>query len=282
MLNSSFRKEGDPVKNGLSNKLNAVVLQKQELSPQYMILRVTTEDCPLPAFTPGQFAVLGMLAEAPRCTLAPDEPYPPAQGELIRRAYSVASSSRIDEYMDFYIGLVTSGNLTPRLFSLNLGDRLWLSPKVAGMFTLDQVPTDKNAILIATGTGLAPYISFLRSHINDHREIKMAVMHGAAYPWDLGYYSELKFIESAFPNFYYMPTLLKADSAWHGLRGYIETHLESGLLQKNSGIELDPEKTHFYLCGNPKMVDSVVAVLEKNNFKKHTKKFTGSVHIEEY
>jgi ferredoxin--NADP+ reductase len=101
--------------------------------------------------------------------------------------------------------------------------------------------------MIATGTGLAPYISFLRSHMQDSANNRMAVFHGAAYPWDLGYYSELTFIQNSFANFHYFPTLLKADSTWNGLTGYIEKHLEAGVLQ-DAGIEVDPAKTHFFLC----------------------------------
>jgi ferredoxin--NADP+ reductase len=260
---------------------NATVTGKILITPDLMILRVRTDE-PRKEFIAGQYTSIGLLGSEQRApnSVLPIEPVP--DSEIIIRPYSIASANHETQNFEFYISHVKSGQLTPRVFNLSLGSRIWVDKKILGVFALNNTPKGCNIVMVATGTGLAPYISFLRSHINDHREIKMAVMHGAAYPWDLGYYSELKFIESAFPNFYYMPTLLKADSAWHGLRGYIETHLESGLLQKNSGIELDPEKTHFYLCGNPKMVDSVVAVLEKNNFKKHTKKFTGSVHIEEY
>ncbi len=121
--------------------------------------------------------------------------------------------------------------MTPRLFNLGLGDRLWVSNKIIGVFALHDVPDGVNIAMIATGTGLAPYISFLRSHIADHQNIKLAVIHGAAYQWDLGYYSELTFIQNVFKNFYYFPTLLKADETWTGLRGYIEEHLENGLLE---------------------------------------------------
>ena len=69
----------------------------------------------------------------------PEEP-PTDPAKLIRRAYSIASSSLAREYMEFYVALVTTGALTPRLFTLRIGDRIWLGPKVTGMFTFDQVP----------------------------------------------------------------------------------------------------------------------------------------------
>jgi ferredoxin/flavodoxin---NADP+ reductase len=66
------------------------------------------------------------------------------------------------------------------------------------------------------------------------------------------------------------------------LTGYIEKHLSSGLLEKEAGIEITPEKTHFYLCGNPKMVESVTDFLAKRNYNKHTSEQAGSLHVEEY
>jgi ferredoxin--NADP+ reductase len=159
---------------------------------------------------------------------------------------------------------------------------MWVDKKIIGLFNLKKTPLGCDIVMVATGTGLAPYISFLRSHLTENKDIKLVVIHGAAYPWDLGYYSELRFIQSAFDNFYYFPTLLKADDSWTGLRDHIETHLENRLLEDAAGIEINPDKTHFFLCGNPKMVESVSAFLEERKYTKHTKKTPGSLHVEEY
>ena len=82
---------------------------------------------------------------------------------MIRRAYSIASSSVERRYVEFYLTLITSGQLTPRLFALRHGSRLFLGPKGSGVFTLDRVLPGKAVVLIATGTGLAPYVSMLRT-----------------------------------------------------------------------------------------------------------------------
>lgn len=260
---------------------NSTVTGKILLTPDLMILRVRTDD-PRDRFVAGQYTTIGLKAGEPRSpnSVMPVEESP--KSGMITRPYSIASANRETKNFEFYISQVKSGQLTPRLFNLTQGRRMWVDDQILGVFNLNETPKDCNIVMIATGTGLAPYISFLRSHINDNRDIRMAVLHGAAYPWDLGYYSELTFIENAFPNFYYFPTLLKADQSWTGLRGYIEKHLESGILQEKAGIELDPEKTHFYLCGNPKMVDTVTDVLSKKNYEKHTDDKPGALHIEEY
>jgi ferredoxin/flavodoxin---NADP+ reductase len=260
---------------------NSTVTGKIMITPDLMILRVKT-DTPRIKFAAGQYTTIGLLGSEQRSpnSVMPVEAFP--HDKMIKRPYSIASANHETLNFEFYISQVKSGMLTPRLFNLTQGRRMWVDTEILGFFNLNNTPKDCNIVMIATGTGLAPYISFLRSHIAENTNIKMAVFHGAAYPWDLGYYSELKFIEGAFQNFYYFPTLLKSDDTWNGLTGYIEKHLSSGLLEKEAGIEITPEKTHFYLCGNPKMVESVTDFLAKRNYNKHTSEQAGSLHVEEY
>lgn len=263
-----------------SSPYNATVVGKILLTPDLMILRVRT-DTPREKFDAGQYTTIGVLASEPRSanSVITLEQLPP--DFLIKRPYSIASANHETSNFEFYISHVKSGQLTPRLFVLSQGSRMWVDEDILGVFRLKDTPKGCNIVMVATGTGLAPYISFLRSHIKENQDIKLAVLHGAAYPWDLGYYSELTFIQNSFDNFYYFPTLLKADKNWNGLTGYIENHLENGLLE-NVGIEINPEKTHFFLCGNPKMVESVSKFLEKYNYTKHSPNKPGSLHVEEY
>lgn len=262
-------------------KYNSTVVGKILLTPDLMILRVRTDE-PRIRFKAGQYTTIGLKAEEPRSSNSVMAIENFKEGEIIKRPYSIASANHETQNFEFYISQVKSGSLTPRMFALTQGRRMWVDEDILGIFDLSQIPKGSNIVMVATGTGLAPYISYLRSHIKDNQDIKMAIIHGAAYPWDLGYLSELQFIENTFDNFYYYPTLLKADESWTGLRGYIEKHLESGILQDQAGIEVDPGKTHFFLCGNPKMVESVSSFLVKRNYTKHTLNEHGSLHIEEY
>lgn len=259
---------------------NSTVMGKILLTPDLMILRLRTDTQRI-EFKAGQYTTIGLLAKetrSPHSSVPIDEHEPEF---LIKRPYSIASAKHDTSDFEFYISHVKSGQLTPRLFNLQQGSRMWIDDKILGVFSLNDTPPDTNIVMIATGTGLAPYISFLRSHIHHHPEIKLAIIHGAANPWDLGYYSELNLLHTLFPNFHYFPTLLKADSSWTGLRGYIEEHLNNDVLQ-NVGIEVNPNKTHFFLCGNPKMVESVTNFLSKYNYTCHHTDSPGSLHIEEY
>lgn len=264
----------------MNSKYNATVTSKILITPDLMVLRARTDE-DRTAFAAGQYTSIGLLGTEQRSanSVVPVETAPP--DELIIRPYSIASASHDVRNFEFYISQVKSGQLTPRLFCMEAGARMWVDDRILGIFTLADIPEGKNIVMIATGTGLAPYISFLRSYINLHQGIKMAVIHGAAYQWDLGYFSELSFIDSAFANFHYLPTLLKADSSWHGQRGYIQDHLSSDLLP-SLGIGINPEETHFFLCGNPRMVDCVSDLLASKAYTRHSSSSPGALHVEEY
>lgn len=263
------------------NPYNATVVGKIHLTTDLMILRIKTDE-PRDEFNAGQYTNIGLLAYEQR---SPNSVIPLEkinEDLLIKRPYSIASAKHDTKEFEFYISQVKSGQLTPRLFNLTQGKRMWVDNRILGIFNLNEVPVGCNIVMIATGTGLAPFMSFLRSHLAEHLNTKMAILHGAAYPWDLGYYSELSLIKNSFKNFFYFPTLLKTDSSWTGLTGYIEQHLESGILTNEAGIEINPEKTHFFLCGNPKMIESVSNFLYKNGYNRHTNSECGSLHVEEY
>ena len=190
---------------------NATVIAREELSPGNIVLRIKP-DGELFDFESGQFAVLGLHGDAPRADFAGPEPEddgPSQPDKPIRRAYSIASSSREREYVEFFGTLVASGQLTPRLFDLELGSRLFLSPRATGLFTLDDVPGDQHVVFLSTGTGLAPYMSMLRTHLLCGEPRKFVVLHGARVSWDLGYRAELETPDRLCGNFAYVPAITR-------------------------------------------------------------------------
>jgi len=262
---------------------NATVIGREQIHPELIIVRVRP-DADLFDFKPGQFAVLGLLGSAPRIPEATAEEPASEPDKMIRRAYSIASSSIERRYVEFYLTLITSGQLTPRLFALKHGDRVFLGPKATGVFTLDRVAPDKSVVLIATGTGLAPYVSMLRTMLMTETQRKFVVLHGARYSWDLGYRGELESLARLRPNFTYIPSITRGeqDPHFHGRVGRIQNLLEQGALEKDSGVTLDPEHTDVFLCGNPEMIKIVTEMLNAKGFKRGDAKSPGNIHVEEY
>jgi ferredoxin--NADP+ reductase len=269
----------------VSTQLNAIVVQRIEVSPGLIIMRVVPDGWELPDFEPGQFAVLGLPGTAGRTPVSdPEEPLKNPD-KMIKRAYSIASSSKAKEYIEFYVAIVPSGQLTPRLFALRSGDRVWLSPKMHGIFTLDQVEPGRHVAFLATGTGLAPYMSMLRTSLTCGTNTQYAVLHGARHSWDLGYRSELMTLRQICSNFTYLPTISRPEkeaAQWTGLSGYLQALWQSGTLAEEWGFAPSPETTDVFICGNPAMVDDMVEILEGEGFTEHTRKVKGQVHVERY
>lgn len=262
---------------------NATVIGREEINPQLLILRVRP-DGELFDFRPGQFAVLGMLGSAPRVEEATPEEAPAEPDKMIRRAYSIASASLERRYAEFYLTLITSGALTPRLFALQHGSRVFLGPKASGIFTLDRVAPEKAVILVATGTGLAPYISMLRTMLVNDSQRRFVVLHGARYSWDLGYRGELESLARLRPNFTYIPSITRPQEDPHfiGHTGRIQTLLEQGVLERESGVVLDPAKAEVFLCGNPDMVKLATTLLQTKGFMAKGGTGPATIHVEEY
>ncbi len=269
----------------MDNKLNAVVLQHIEVSPGLAILRVAPDDWVLPDFSAGQFAVLALPGSAPRCRFCDPQEKPADPDKLIKRAYSIASSSMAREYLELYIVLVPSGALTPRLFALKSGDRLWLSPKISGIFTLDDVPADKHVALLSTGTGLAPYMSMLRTKLECGVERRFAVIHGARHSWDLGYRSELRTLDRLCKNFDYIPVISRPNEeavSWAGEAGYVQDLWRSAPLEQRWGFRPTPDSTHIFLCGNPQMIETMTEMLQSEGYVEHSRKTPGQLYVERY
>ena len=270
---------------GQTDQLNAIVAQRIEVSPGLIVLRAVPDGWVLPDFESGQFAVLGLSGTAPRHEVSDPEEDRADPGKVIKRAYSIASSSVANEYIEFYIVLVRSGSLTPRLFALSVGDRLWLSPKVSGLFTLDEVPADQHILLISTGTGLAPYMSMLRSHLVCGEPRRFAVIHGARHSWDLGYRSELMTLDRMCSNFTYIAAISRPEeepAPWAGETGYIQDVWQRRVLEESSEFRASPENTHVFLCGNPSMIVTMANLLNELGFKEHRRRDPGTVHVERY
>jgi ferredoxin/flavodoxin---NADP+ reductase len=263
---------------------NAVVEQKINISPSLMILRVVPLNWQLPAFKPGQFTMLALPESAPHVPEA-DPPSADNPDTWIRRPYSASSSKDQQNYIEFYIRLVYSGELTPRLFALKTGDKLYMFPKLRGMLTLDETGEDKNILFIATGTGLAPYMSMIRSETPCRKKQKIAVIHGALNSGDLGFRAELEHLERLCDNFSYVPVISHQDHEkipWTGRTGFVQDIWNEGIVDDLWHSEITPDNTAVFLCGHPGMISQMVELLGESGFKPYDRKKGGSIFYEDW
>jgi ferredoxin--NADP+ reductase len=139
---------------------------------------------------------------------------------------------------------VRSGELTPRLFALEVKDRLYMGPKAAGIFTLDRVPEGLDAVLVSTGTGIAPYMSMLRTALVCGGPRRFAVLHGARFSWDLGYRAELTALSRRCANLVYLPSITRPheDATWTGLSGYLQDLILAPEVTECLGFPTRPDR----------------------------------------
>ncbi|MBC8406450.1 MAG: ferredoxin--NADP reductase [Planctomycetes bacterium] len=269
----------------MKTELNAIVTHRVEVASGLIILRVAPDGWELPKWSAGQFAVLGLPYGAPRIHIADKESGEVDSEKMIRRAYSIASGSGEKTYLEFYITLVHSGALTPRLFELRPGNQVHLGKKITGMFTLDKVPAECDLTLVGTGTGLAPYMSMLRSELEIRPDRHIVVLQGARHSWDLGYRGELTALQRVCPTFHYVPIISRPKLElvpWGGETGYVQDLVERGRLESFLGRKPTPENMHFLLCGNPGMINGMIERLAMDKFTEHSKKNPGQIHAEKY
>ena len=205
-------------------------------------------------FVPGQYATLG-IEEG---------------GKRIERPYSIASSPSENE-VEFFFELVPEGALTPKLHRMQVGDQLLMRKVPKGKFSLDTQNGKKNHLLISTVTGVAPFVSYVRTL---HKEWeagnfdgshKLYLLNGASRPWEFGYLSELRrFAEVASPWFTYVPTVSRPwdHEDWSGEIGRADDVLRKYADQWG----LDGTNTVAYLCGHPEMIEHSKAILKRRGF----------------
>jgi ferredoxin--NADP+ reductase len=294
---------------------NATVVFLKLVHEDLMIVRIRP-DFPVPAHKPGQYSTLGLGAWEPRYPGCQEEvPKPGEEKKLVRRAYSLSSSVVDDQgrlldlprmdWLEFYIVLVRTADknppaLTPRLFLLKEGDRIFLGEKIAGHFTLDPVQPGDAVVFLSTGTGEAPHNYLLWDLLGRQHTGPLLAACCVRYRRDLGYLGLHEKLMRLYPRYTYLSlTTREADTAGHKV--YIQDLIASGQLEQRLGQPLDPAHTHVYLCGNPKMIGvptvdratgqthypqppGVIEILEKRQFRmdQPSVKLKGNIHFEEY
>jgi ferredoxin--NADP+ reductase len=234
---------------------NATLVERIDVTDALSIFRVKPDQEPArPWFVPGQYCVLGMNnAEKPELG-------------SVRRSMSIASAPEDHGPTEFYIRFVSKPEsenpLTHLLWKLKTGDRVYMRPVAAGVFTVkDTIGKDdpRLKVLVAAGTGSAPFVSMVRSelHRNPDADLsKYVLLHGASYPADLGYRDELmRMVAHNRLHYYGTVSRPKEAAGWTGDTGRVEAFFEPGRLddlEKRLGLPpggFTPKNVVIFICG---------------------------------
>jgi ferredoxin-NADP reductase len=202
-----------------------------------VICAVSKDEDPFP-FVPGQYATLGL-----------DGP----SGKTVLRPMSISSPpTDLSEY-EFFIRHVGEGEFTPLLWDLRLGDPLFIKG-AKGKFLLQD--DGKACLFIASGTGLAPYMSMIETLLATGESREIHLLHGVSHERDLAWREWLTEIErdGKLPLHYAGTISRPAENPdWTGLTGRVESVVGAEMDRRG----LTPENTTIYLCGNPDMIAAV-------------------------
>lgn len=218
----------------------------EEIAEGLAIVGVQALESPF-AFIPGQYATLGLAGPA---------------GKLVQRPMSISSSAeRLDEY-EFFIRLVHGGEFTPLLWERTVGDAINIKG-AKGRFVLQD--DGRTGLLVASGTGLAPFMSMIDT-LRDRGETRdLVLLHGVSHDYDLAWRERLEQLEAsgAFP-LRYAGTVSRPQNCpdWHGLTGRVEAVVPGRLDE----LELGPVNATIYLCGNPDMISAVEEMAAARGF----------------
>ena len=220
-------------------------------------------------FTAGQFARLALPAEAG------------AKEPMLGRPYSFVNPPHSTPH-EFYAAVVRGGPLSPRLARLAPGESIWLLPRANGFFTVDEVPPAESLWALATGTGIGPFLSMLRTAAPWGTFPRVVLVQAVRYARELAYADTIAGIAREHPGaFSHVPIVSREDHAG-ALRGRIPALIDDGRLEARVGIPLGPESAQAMLCGNPQMVDDTQQTLARRGMRRHRRREPGHVHVEAY
>ena len=219
-------------------------------------------------FTAGQFARIGLKVG----------------DELVVRAYSVVSSP-FDETLEFFSIVVPDGAFTSNLQHLKVDDELYLEKIPYGFLTLAryQLPLPKDLWLLATGTGLAPFISMLQDFETWSKYQHIHLVYSVRTEAELAYVERIQQIVEIFgeghQGFKFIPVVTRDPNA--ALHERLPVLIENGELEKAAGMMFNPETTHVMLCGNPQMVDDTKDALKARGLTMN-RRGEGNIAVENY
>jgi len=202
-------------------------------------------------------------------------------GERVARPFSFVNPPQ-DPLLEFYGVVVPEGPLSPRLERLAAGDRLYVAPNPAGFLVLSEVPPFAQSLwLMATGTGIAPFLSMLRTDALWARFREVILVHAVRHAKELVYQELIREIRGARPALKTV-TFVSREPHAASLAGRIPAAIADGRLERAAGVALSVERSHVLLCGNPAMLKDARAALVARGLRKHRRHTPGHIAVESF
>jgi ferredoxin/flavodoxin---NADP+ reductase len=237
--------------------LTARVLENRHWTEALFSLRV---EGPRPAFEAGQFVRIAL----------------DVGGERVARPFSFVNPPA-DPALEFYGIVVPEGPLSPRLAALAPGDSLYVAPNPAGFLVLSELPEAESLWLMSTGTGIAPFLSMLRTEVPWKRYRDVVLVHAVRHARELVY----REVIGQLKNLRYI-SFVSREAAPGSLAGRIPAAIGDGRLEAAAALRLAPQSSQVMLCGNPQMLKDTTAALVARGLRKHRRRSPGHITVESF
>jgi ferredoxin--NADP+ reductase len=245
----------------MSRWLEGRVIENRRWTPALFSLRVET---PPLAFEAGQFVRIAL----------------DLSGKRVPRPFSFVNPPQ-DPVLEFYGIVVPEGPLSPHLARLSSGDALQVADNPSGFLVLDEVPRSPDLWMVATGTGIAPFLSILRSAKLWQRHERVILVHAVRHAPELVYRELIGEIRRAHPGRLEYVRFVSRERASDALEGRVQAALRDGRLEAAGG-PVSPERSQFMLCGNPAMVKDMTAALAERGLRKNRRRTPGHITVENF
>ncbi|MGB5330687.1 MAG: ferredoxin--NADP reductase [Gammaproteobacteria bacterium] len=222
-------------------------------------------DVPLAGYEAGQFVRIGL-----------------ADGdEVVARPYSLVNTPE-ESCLEVYFNIVEEGPLSPRLFELKAGDDVLIADNPSGFLTVSEIPQCNHLWMIATGTGIGPFLAILKSEAAWQKFDQIVLCYSVSYAEELAYQDVIERVALAHADqFCYVPVITR-ETFIGGLGKRLPALMQDNSLEQHTGIAINAENSHVMMCGSSNMITDVSAELVTRGMKKHRRRDPGHFTSEKY
>lgn len=239
-----------------------VVVEHRQWSPKLHSLFVESDIEP---FQAGQFVKIGLEID----------------GKLVGRPYSLCNAPQAKPLEIYYIE-VPGGELTPALSRLNPGDELLVAPRANGFMILDEVPAGRHLWMMATGTGVGPFLSILDTAEPWQRFERVVLVYAVRTLSELSHQQRIAAVQQKHGKQFVFIPFVSREVVSGAISGRIPQAIADGRLEARAGLTLNAADSQVMLCGNPQMIEDTMQILIARGLRKHRRKEPGQITVEHY